>query len=175
MHQQVRLVEPSMEYRDAYMSFYEDWKQSGEQIVPWVVAKDPADFKAMLEFLHSEDREDKLTNVQWVPHTTYWLINEQQEIVGAVNFRHRLNERLLQSGGHLGYGIRPSFRRRGYATTLLALALEKARERGLARVLVVCDQGNLGSERTILNNDGQFESEYVEADGNVVRRFWIEI
>lgn len=93
--------------------------------------------------------------------------------MGAVNIRHRLNEKLLNSGGHIGYGIRPSERRMGYASVLLALTLEITRDMGLNKVLLVCDKGNLASEKTILKNGGQFESEYVEENGNVVRRFWI--
>jgi predicted acetyltransferase len=175
MHVPVRLVKPSADYRRQYVSFYKEWHSSGEDIVPWVVERDPADFGAMLDFLFSQDSEEKLTEDTWVPHSTYWLIDEREEVVGAVNIRHRLSPRLLNSGGHIGYGIRPSERRKGYATVLLALALDKTRELGLDKVLVVCDKGNTGSERTILKNGGRLESEYTEDDGNIVRRFWIEL
>ncbi|UUZ86883.1 GNAT family N-acetyltransferase [Paenibacillus sp. P26] len=110
-----------------------------------------------------------------VPHTTYWLVNEEKKVLGAVNIRHRLNAKLLNSGGHIGYGIRPSERRKGLATALLHLALQKTRELGLDQVLVVCDKGNIGSERTILKNGGVFDSEYMEPNGNIVRRFWIPL
>lgn len=175
MHTPVRLVKPSADYRRQYVSFYEDWRSSGEDIVPWVVERNPADFGAMIDFLFSQDSEEKVTQANWVPHSTYWLVDEREEIVGAVNIRHRLSPRLLNSGGHIGYGIRPSERRKGYATALLALALDKTRELGLGKVLVVCDKGNTGSEKTILKNGGRLESEYAEEDGNVVRRFWIEL
>lgn len=173
----VRLVKPSADYRRQYVAFYEDWRRSGEDIVPWVVERDPADFEAMVQFLYAQDSEEKLSGAgaNWVPHSTYWLVDEREEIVGAVNIRHRLNAKLLNSGGHIGYGIRPSERRKGYATQLLALALEKTRELRLVRVLVVCDKGNIGSERTILKNGGLLESEHTEDDGNVVRRFWIAL
>lgn len=168
-----RLVRPSTDYRRQYISFYEDWRKSGEDIVPWVVERNPADFGAMVDFLYAQDSEEKLNDANWVPHSTYWLVDEWEKIVGAVNIRHRLNARLLNSGGHIGYGIRPSERRKGYAAALLALALDKTRELGLEQVLVVCDKGNIGSERTIVKNGGRLESEYTEDDGNVVRRFWI--
>lgn len=67
--------------------------------------------------------------------------------MGAVNIRHRLNEKLLNSGGHIGYGIRPSERRKGYASVLLALTLEITRDMGLNKVLLVCDKGNVASEK----------------------------
>lgn len=171
----VQLIQPSIEFRYQYLVFYREWINSGENIVPWVVDKDPSDFKTFLEFLYSEDSEEKLSNSNWVPHSTYWLIDVEKNIVGAVNIRHRLNKKLFYRGGHIGYGICPSQRRKGYATALLSLALEKTKMLGIDRVLVVCDKGNLGSEKTILKNGGIFESEYIEADGNVVKRYWINL
>lgn len=169
----IRLVKPSMEYREPYMSFYDDWISSGEDIVPWVVEKDPSDFKAMLESLYSEDSEEKLTNHHWVPHSTYWLMNEDNLLVGAANIRHRLNQKLLNSGGHIGYGIRPSYRRKGYASALLDHTLQITKAMGLDKVLLVCDKDNIGSEKTILKHGGVFESEFIMDDGNIVKRFWI--
>ncbi|MEK3726131.1 GNAT family N-acetyltransferase [Paenibacillus sp. FSL H8-0034] len=169
----IRLVKPSMEYREAYLSFYDDWISSGEDIVPWVVEKDPSDFTAMLESLYSEDSEEKLTNPHWVPHSTYWLMNEDNLLVGAANIRHRLNLKLMNSGGHIGYGIRPSYRRKGYASALLARTLQITKAMGLDKVLLVCDKDNIGSEKTILKHGGVFESEFVMDDGNIIKRFWI--
>lgn len=175
MTERLRLVEPSADYRSAYMAFYEEWIDSGEDIVPWTVEKEPEDFDAFLAFLYAEDSEEKLTNRSWVPHSTYWLIDGQEQVVGAVNIRHRLNEKLRNSGGHIGYGIRPSARGRGYAKRLLALALDKTRALGLDRVLVVCDAGNVASERTILSGGGVRDDDFTEPDGNVIRRFWIDL
>jgi len=171
---EVRLVKPAAERRQAYLAFYQEWKDSGEPMVPWVISKDPADFDAMLKFLFDSEKPDHLPG-GWVPGSTYWLVNDREDIVGAVNIRHWLNENLLNTGGHIGYGIRPSERRKGYATKILALALEKARELGITDALVCCDKENIGSERTILKNGGVFESEFVEEDGNVVKRFWITL
>ncbi|MED1722225.1 GNAT family N-acetyltransferase [Brevibacillus parabrevis] len=168
------LVKPSVERKQEYLAFYEEWKQSGEPFVPWVIGHDPHDFETYLAFMEREGKEENL-QAGWVPHSTYWLVDGKEQIVGAVNIRHRLNERLLNVGGHIGYGIRPSERRKGYATAILAQALDKTRELGLERVLVVCDSHNIGSEKTILGNGGVFESEVIEEDGNVVRRFWIRL
>ncbi|KQL44676.1 GCN5 family acetyltransferase [Brevibacillus choshinensis] len=171
---QVYLARPSMEFYEAYMSFYNEWKQSKEPIVPWIVEKEPTDFAAYLRYLQEEESGENL-QPGWVTNSTYWLVNEQSQIAGAVNIRHDLTERLLNTGGHIGYGVVPSQRRKGYATAILEQSLQITRELGLNRVLVACDAGNIGSEKTIVKNGGVFESEFIEEDGNVVKRFWIEL
>jgi predicted acetyltransferase len=169
------LVKPSIAYHEEYLNFYNEWKSTGEDMVPWVIEKDPSDFIEYVSFLYSQDSDEKISENGWVPHSTYWLVDSQHTILGAVNIRHRLNEKLFNCGGHIGYGIRPSQRRMGYATVLLLLTLEKTRALGLEKVLVVCNRGNIGSERTIMKNGGRFESEFIEESGNIVRRFWINI
>ncbi|WP_219834518.1 GNAT family N-acetyltransferase [Paenibacillus sp. R14(2021)] len=168
----VRLVKPSVELQQAYLLFYTEWMASGEDIVPWVVSRDPADFAAYVSFLLGAEEEAN-TPEGWVPHTTLWLLDGNGRIAGAVNIRHRLNDKLRESGGHIGYGIVPSQRRQGYATALLEQALVETDKLDITDVLVVCDSGNIGSERTIRNNGGEFHSTFTEENGNVVKRFWI--
>src|SRR6478736_2526166 len=117
----------------------------------------------MVQFIKDNEQGINLPE-GWVPDSTFWLINRDKRILGAVNIRHQLTEKLLNSGGHIGYGIRPTERRKGYATLLLKLALEKARELGIHRVLVVCDERNIASERTILINGGTSDTDFVEED-----------
>lgn len=74
----------------------------------------------------------------------------------------------------IGYGIRPLERWKGYATKLLELSLIEAKKLGINDVLVVCDAGNLGSERTIIKNGGMPDTDYIEEDGNVIKRYWIK-
>lgn len=74
----------------------------------------------------------------------------------------------------MGYGIRPTERQKGYATQLLAMALEKTKELGIRKVLVVCDEDNIASEKTIVKNGGIPDTSFTEDDGNIVKRFWIE-
>lgn len=167
------LAEPGFEYKDEYMDFYEEWKASGESIVPWVVSREPSDFEGMLQFLRQNETGEGIPE-DWVPSSTYWLVTENKRVIGAVNIRHRLNEKLLQSGGHIGYGIRPSERQKGHASLLLSLALEKAKELGITKALVVCDDWNVPSEKTILKNGGVPDASFTEEDGNIVKRFWIE-
>ena len=95
-------------------------------------------------------------------------------MVGAVNIRHRLNETLLRNGGHIGDGVRPSERKKGIATKMIALALEKCKELGIKKVIMVCDKDNIGSAKSIINNGGVLENE-IEADGVINQRYWIDI
>ncbi|OKP97055.1 GNAT family N-acetyltransferase [Paenibacillus sp. P46E] len=169
----VFLAKPSIEYQNEYIAFYEEWRSSGESIVPWVVSRDPSDFEGMIQFLlENENREHIPEN--WVPSSTYWLVSDDKRVIGAVNIRHDLTEKLFNCGGHIGYGIRPTERQKGYATKLLAMALDETKGLGIKKALVVCDEGNIASEKTILNNGGIPDTSFTEEDGNVVKRFWIE-
>lgn len=94
--------------------------------------------------------------------------------MGAVNIRHYLNDKLFETGGHIGDGIRPSERRKGYATAMIGLALEECRKLGIDRVLICCDKDNIGSVKSIQRNGGVLENE-VEENGNIVQRYWIEL
>lgn len=94
--------------------------------------------------------------------------------MGAVNIRHYLNDKLFETGGHIGDGIRPSERRKGYATAMIGLALEECRKLGIDRVLICCDKDNIGSAKSIQRNGGVLENE-VEENGNSVQRYWIEL
>ncbi|MDP4086303.1 MAG: GNAT family N-acetyltransferase [Bacillota bacterium] len=174
MEKFVYLTQPVMALESEYLSFYQEWKESGEDMVPWVLRKDPTNFQEMIQYLLNSKKVENLPKAI-VPSSTFWLINENKRVIGVVNIRHRLNEKLLNCGGHIGYGIRPSERQKGYATKLLALSLEKAKEIGIQKALVVCDAWNIGSEKTILNNGGIPDKDYIEEDGNIIKRFWIDI
>ncbi|MCC1489076.1 GNAT family N-acetyltransferase [Bacillus tropicus] len=170
----VSLLTPTTDLQDEYLDFYNEWKDSGETMIPWVISKDPSNFPAMVQELLDAHNGVNLPQ-SWVPDSTYWLVTDNNRIVGAVNIRHSLTEHLFNAGGHIGYGIRPSERRKGYATKLLELSLEKTKKLNITRALVVCDAVNTASEKTILHNGGVRDDDFIEEDGNVVRRFWIEL
>ncbi|MGN4881448.1 GNAT family N-acetyltransferase [Bacillus cereus group sp. MYBK106-1] len=170
----VSLLTPTTDLQDEYLDFYNEWKDSGETMIPWVISKDPSNFPAMVQELLDAHNGVNLPQ-SWVPDSTYWLVTDNNRIVGAINIRHSLTEHLFNAGGHIGYGIRPSERRKGYATKLLELSLEKTKKLNITRTLVVCDEVNTASEKTILHNGGVRDDDFIEEDGNVVRRFWIEL
>ena len=111
-----------------------------------------------------------------VPSSTYWLVDEDNEVVGRVNIRHELTPKLERFGGHIGYAIAPSQRRKGYGTMILKLALVKAKELCLKRILITCDIDNIASRKIIENNGGVFQDELiVEGRDKLSRRYWIEL
>jgi len=104
-------------------------------------------------------------------HCTYRWIVEDGQVLGAIALRHELNERLILLG-HIGYGIRPSARRRGLASWALGQMLGEARALGLDRVLVACEAGNVASAKTIERCGGVLEDTRDTEHGSI-RRYWI--
>ena len=111
----------------------------------------------------------------YVPSSTYFgFIGD--DIVGRLMLRHVLNDRLLATGGHIGYVVVPAFRRRGIATAMLRLALPLARARGIERILITCEESNIGSRRVIENNGGVLERIEPRPDTDIMQaRYWIAL
>lgn len=105
----------------------------------------------------------------------YWWVVDGDTYLGAITLRHELNDFLLEQGGHIGYSIRPSARRRGLATWALGQVLQRARAVGLQRVLITCDDTNEASARTIERQGGRLEDVRVVDDGRAVRRYWVDL
>ncbi len=93
-----------------------------------------------------------------------------------IQVRHTLNEYLEKFAGHIGYSVRPSERRKGYATVMLSIVLPFCKDLGLEKVMISCTDQNTGSRKTILNNGGVYESTVHEPDKNVnLERYWITL
>ena len=131
-------------------------------------------FTSYLQILE-EMKHEETVPFKLVPMTGLFAF-EGDVIVGKVNFRHRLNDFLFNVGGHIGYGVLTEFRGQGYATRMLKETLIYARNFGLDRVLVTCDENNIASEKVILNNGGILENLYDPKDGGAKKkRFWIDL
>ncbi len=111
-----------------------------------------------------------------VPSTTYFAIRKSDNrLVGVIDLRHHINNPVLGTwGGHCGYTVRPSERKKGYATEMLRLNIQNAKALGIRQLLVTCDEKNKASENTILSNGGVFDRT-VEVDGCNMKRYWIDI
>ena len=109
--------------------------------------KNITDFADYLQEL-DDRRQDRGEKNGAVPET-FLLAEAGGVVVGRLSLRHTLDDRLREKGGHIGFGVLPGHRRRGYATQILREALSLAREIGLQRVLITCSQHNLGSRSVI--------------------------
>ena len=139
---------------------------------PWAIFRnDYHDFDFYLANLETkEPRGDR------VPDSVFFLLDEDSNtLLGAVNIRHTLNPYLLQYGGHIGDGIRPSARGKGYATEMIRLALIECKKLGITRVLMICDKSNIASARTIQKNGGVLENDFPDEKGEIQQRYWITL
>ncbi|MCA0457385.1 MAG: GNAT family N-acetyltransferase [Chloroflexi bacterium] len=131
------------------------------------------DFAGYVRYLHMQSTDERREGL--VPESFYWLVDDDLYI-GRVSVRHSLNNRLLLFGGHIGYEIRTSQRRKGYGTLILQLGLAKARSVGITRALVTCDDDNIGSAKVIEANGGILENTVLLNHRPVAtRRYWIDV
>jgi len=172
----IKLVKLSSEYKPQLTEMLEEWvtynkSHQGANTSPYAIFKnDYHDFDYYLENLEIKEAKNGL-----VPDSTFFCLDVDRNIfVGAANIRHYLNEGLLATGGHIGDGIRPSERRKGYASAMLKLALEECKKLGIDRVLITCHKNNEGSRKHILNNGGVFENEVLEGE-LICQRYWIDL
>ena len=172
----LKLIKLTKEYEQQLGEMIDEWKADQElnhtNRSPWAIFKnDYHDFDHYLEHLEVKTASEGL-----VPDSVFFLLDEDRNrLLGAVNIRHYLNEALLREGGHIGDGIRPGERRKGYASEMIRLALIECRKLGIDRVLMTCDKDNVGSVKSIIKNGGVLENEFVNSDGMTEQRYWISI
>lgn len=169
---EIKLILPDESHKEQYIKMMEEWISFGGRLNPGALRNNGASYEKWLEWI--QDDQSELTCPKGaVPQTLYFAFNKDDIFIGAVTIRHYLNEKMLIDGGHVGYGVRPSQRRKGYAKRMLALAIGKLNEMGINEILVTCAADNIGSMKTILANGGIFHNEILNEDGEAIKRFWI--
>ncbi len=168
-----KLVKPTLYMEKEYVDYITEWEATEEKIVPNAAKRDSMSFKELIN-KWKEYESESIYEKGLVPSSIYFLMDEYKIIYGVIDIRHELNDYLLRYGGHIGYGIRPSQRRKGYASQMLTLALPIVKELGISKALITCDKNNVGSAKTIMNNGGILENEVINGD-EITQRYWIEL
>jgi predicted acetyltransferase len=156
-----RLADPTVSVHESFVESLREVNRRPDALI------DPAEFAEYVRGLIGQRFEETPRPAGHVPGTTLWWI-DGSEFLGRLAIRHRLTPALERKGGHIGYDVRPSARRKGHATAMLNAALPRARELGIQRALITCDTDNVGSRKVIVKNGGEFID---EIDG--IYRFWV--
>ena len=172
----MKLIEPTTEYCRQIQAYRKEFLDCGDSMDGTHGLRDIEDPAEWIK--HCALYKDPLTVPEGrVPATQYIFVREEDDkIVGMLQIRHYFNDYLEKYGGHIGYSVAPSERRKGYASQLLKTALPKCRDLGLDKVLITCIDSNEGSRKTILANGGSYESTVYEPYEKVyLERYWIDL
>ena len=172
----MKMIEPTAEYCQQIQAYRKEFLDCGDSMDGTGGLRRIEDPAKWIELSCLYKNPDSVPE-GLVPATQYMFVREEDnKIVGMLQIRHYLNDYLEKYGGHIGYSVVPSERRKGYASQMLKLALPKCRELGMDKVLITCIDNNMGSRKTILANGGAYESTVYEPDEKVyLEKYWIRL
>lgn len=172
----MKFIEPAAEYEQQISAYRKEFLERGDSMDGTGALRRMEDPKQWLEYCRLCKNPDTVPD-GLVPATQYIFVRESDDkIVGMLQIRHYFNAFLEQYGGHIGYSVAPSERRKGYASQMLQMSLPKCKELGIQRVLVTCLDDNEASRRTILKNGGKYESTVFEPNEGInLQRYWIDL
>ncbi|MFC4701605.1 GNAT family N-acetyltransferase [Glaciecola siphonariae] len=156
------LIQPSVKLESSYRDYIKEL--GSEERYPYPMDLDFSDFPAFVQLLTDYSYGKNLPS-SLVPNTTFWLV-ENEEIIGCSHLRHMLNKSLWHAGGHIGLGVRPSFRGKGIGKRLLALTIKKAQAMGISDIHIHCYQSNEASKTLIASSGAVLHSSVGENDSD---------
>ena len=171
--QTIQLVDPCVELEKTFWDFRNAFDTPPNQVeMKKLEAHGFAYFIDLLIKARTTPNEE----LGLVPHSVYWLINDERKMIGSIDFRHQLTPKLEIFGGHIGYAVHPDYRRRGYATYMLKQMFPVAKQKGISRLLVTCDVDNLASQGVIKKCTGVYENTVtIDDHPSPLKRYWINL
>ena len=174
---EIKLIEPTIEYEEDIWTFRQEILDSNDEdkFAGCGTLEQSSSAKEWIETCKLRSNIDLCPNDR-VPSNVFIAVRlTDNKIVGIIDLRHHINHPILSTwGGHIGYYVRPSERRKGYGKEMLRLNLLNAQKLGIKKVLVTCNKDNLASERTIIANGGIFES-LIEVGNETMKRYCITV
>jgi predicted acetyltransferase len=170
----LKLVLPRLDHEKKIMDYKREFIENGDRLYGTGGLRNSENFNAWYNSFCNKLNEETVRK-GLSPETTYLAISiDNSHLIGFVNIRHRLNDALMKSGGHIDYSVRMSQRNKGYAIEMLGLALKECTRLDIKKVLITCDKDNIASAKTIINNGGKLENEIKEKN-KLTQRYWISV
>ncbi|MDR0946670.1 MAG: GNAT family N-acetyltransferase [Ruminococcus sp.] len=167
------LIKPSEEYIEEIRSFKQEFIDNNAEFNGVCGLNQFEDLYAWIGHCRNMESRNYAEPLGYVESEQFMLVNEgETHILGMISLRHYLNQSLEKTGGHIGYSIRPSEWRKGYAKAMLSLCLDKCHSFGLKKVLITCDDDNIGSKKTIISNGGIFDGK-ISTETGYTERYWV--
>jgi len=170
----LKLVLPTLEYKEQLIEYKREFIESGDSMDGTAGLRTAEIFEDWYSAI-CDNLKEETVRAGLVPSTTYMAISTVDgRLIGMIDIRHRLNDHLLNFGGHIGYSVRKSERQQGYATEMLALGLIECKKLNIKKALITCSKDNIASAKTIINNGGKLENEISEGT-RITQRYWISL
>ena len=171
----LRLIEPCQGYLASYTEAFDEYENYPRRAGNPFCDPRSCDLMAHFDDMHHA----RSLPEGWVGATTLWLVDDEtQRFLGQIDIRHELTESLLRYGGHIGYAVRLGEWNKGYGTLMLQLALPCAKELGITRCLITCDDDNPGSARVMEKNGftlGDKVPNVIDGHAIITRRYWKDL
>ncbi len=169
----IKLILPTVKDKQQILDYKDDFIRNGDSLDGCAGLDKAETFEEWFDAF-SDNLSEETVREGLVPATTFLAVDENENLLGMIDIRHRLNDYLLNFGGHIGYSVLKAHRRKGIATKMLSLALDECIKLGITKVLITCDKNNIASAKTIERNNGILENE-VENNDRITKRYWINL